>query len=74
MRRIEWRAFVALASFCLGAAGCATVEPWERGVLAKPQMALDRSPLQSELRSHVYSSREAATGGTSAAGPGCGCY
>ena len=55
-------------------AACSTVEPWERGTLAKPQMASDPHPLQSSLSTHVYNSREAASGGTSAEGGGCGCY
>lgn len=54
--------------------GCATVEPWERGTLAKPQMALDPHPLQRSLSTHIYNSREAASGGDSAGGGGCGCY
>jgi Domain of unknown function (DUF4266) len=55
--------------------GCAPVQPWERGNLAKPQMALDPYPLQSALRSHNYGSREAAAGGNAAqGGGGCGCY
>lgn len=53
---------------------CAVVEPWERGVLAKPEMALDPHPLQSKIDKHVYNSREAALGGDSAGGGGCGCY
>jgi uncharacterized membrane protein YgcG len=61
-----------LVSGCLSA--CAPVKPWERGTLAKPQMALDPYPMQSTLRSHNYSSREAASGGGSAGGGGCGCY
>ena len=55
-------------------AGCAPVAPWERGNLAKPQMALDISPMMSSLRSHQYGSREASSGGGSATGGGCGCY
>jgi hypothetical protein len=54
--------------------GCANVEVWERGNLAKPQMALDPDPLQSALRAHNYGSREAMAGGNSAQGGGCGCY
>lgn len=54
--------------------GCAQVAPWERGNLAKPHMALDPYPLQSGLRAHSYGSREAAAGGGSAEGGGCGCY
>ncbi|NOU22569.1 MAG: DUF4266 domain-containing protein, partial [Methyloglobulus sp.] len=36
---------------------CAPVQPWERGNLAKPQMALEPYPLQSTLRAHNYGSR-----------------
>jgi Domain of unknown function (DUF4266) len=53
---------------------CTPVQPWERGNLAKPQMALDLYPLQSALRAHNYGSREAAAGGNAAQGGGCGCY
>jgi hypothetical protein len=54
--------------------GCASVAPWERGNLAKPQMSLNPYPMQSSLRTHVNSAREAATGGGSTSGGGCGCY
>jgi hypothetical protein len=53
---------------------CVNVQPWERGNLAKPQMALDPYPLQSALRTHNYGSREAAAAGNAAQGGGCGCY
>lgn len=54
--------------------GCAEVKPWERGRLARPDMALRPNPAQRALREHVYMSREAALGGATAAGGGCGCY
>ena len=57
-----------------GLSGCAAVAPWERGHLAKPQMALDPHPTQSTFREHIYRGREAAGGGSSASGGGCGCY
>jgi hypothetical protein len=68
------RLFLALA-FALGAGatGCADVQPWERGNLAKPHMALDPNPATSAMRMHAYVSREAASGGDSADGGGCGC-
>ena len=56
-----------------GLGGCASVEPWERGDLAKPHMALDPDPTLSAMRTHAYSSREAASGGGAAEGGGCGC-
>jgi Domain of unknown function (DUF4266) len=65
-----------LAVFVLGGflSGCSSVAAWERGNLAKPQMALDPTPMQSGMRGHIYGSREAASGGNSASGGGCGCY
>lgn len=66
-----------IAIVCLAAAaglsGCASVEPWERGDLAKPYMALDPHPVQSAMRAHTFNSREAASGGDTAVGGGCGC-
>jgi hypothetical protein len=53
--------------------GCAEVAVWERGHLAKPHAAVDPFPQQSALRAHIYSSREAASGGQESAGGGCGC-
>lgn len=59
----------------LALSGCSTVAPWERGILAKSQMALDPTPMQSVIRAHNYSSREsAASAHLSGGGGGCGCY
>lgn len=60
---------------CLILFSCTSVQPWERGDLAKPHMALNPAPLQSSTRSHHYSSREAgAASNASSGGGGCGCY
>ncbi|MEQ1528891.1 MAG: DUF4266 domain-containing protein, partial [Methylococcales bacterium] len=56
--------------FMVNLNACAPVQPWERGNLAKPQMALDPYPLQSALRAHNYDSREATAGGNAAQGGG----
>jgi len=64
----------ALLAAGIGVSGCANVAPWERGNLAKPQMAPEPYPLQSTLRAHIYGSREAASGGEAGGGGGCGCY
>lgn len=72
MTTIARAALVAWLAIVL--AGCATVPAWERGNLAKPQMAFDLEPTQTALREHVYSSREAAMQGAGAVGGGCGCY
>ena len=65
---------VALAG--LAAAGCATMEPpkpWESGDLAKPAMQIDPDKLQTKIDQHIYTSKEAATGGYGVGGGGCGC-
>jgi hypothetical protein len=54
-------------------AGCATVQPWERGKLADETMRPDRDPLSESIAEHTYFSREAANGGKGIGGGGCGC-
>jgi len=49
------------------------VKPWERNVLAKPEMSLDSAPLTSALDDHIYFSKEASSGGRGFGGGGCGC-
>jgi hypothetical protein len=62
-----------LAAGALLGAGCATVEPWERGTLAEYGMRQDRDPFDDSLQEHVYFTREAAAGGRGVGGGGCGC-
>ena len=49
------------------------VRPWERGVLALPEMQLIADPLEIEFDDHVYFSKEASSGGRGFGGGGCGC-
>lgn len=74
MRLIKLAVSCSIFGLAALGSGCANVQPWERGNLAKPQMALDPYPLQSALRAHNYGSREAASGSNAAQGGGCGCY
>jgi hypothetical protein len=56
--------------------GCATVQPpkpWEKGRLAKPEMQFDPDPLNARLADHIYTSKEAGSGGYGVGGGGCGC-
>ena len=53
--------------------GCTTVKPWERDILADYTMRSDRDPLENMLVEHMWFSREAASGGMSIGGGGCGC-
>jgi hypothetical protein len=56
-------------------AGCASthVQPWQRDVLARQSMQLNSEPSLLEFREHIYFSKEAASGGRSFSGGGCGC-
>jgi hypothetical protein len=49
------------------------VPAWERGYLAKTGMQWDNFPREGRLAGHVYTSKEASSGGAKAAGGGCGC-
>lgn len=56
--------------------GCAAwqpPQPWEKGELARPVMRLDSDPLEARFTSHIYFSKEAASGGSGVGGGGCGC-
>ena len=55
--------------------GCSSlgVKPWQRDVLARPEMQLNGDPLDAAIDDHLYFSKEASSGGRSFAGGGCGC-
>ena len=38
--------------------GCQQVRPWERGLLAKPEMAWDSDPLGALLQDHIFLERK----------------
>ncbi|MBD2858878.1 DUF4266 domain-containing protein [Spongiibacter sp. KMU-158] len=57
----------------LQACGITEVKPWERGYLARPEMAWDPDAQTAAQRSHVYFSKETSNGGATAGGGGCGC-
>ena len=63
------------AVFLMFLVGCARlgVQPWERGVLAREDMALDSAAMDAAFDDHIYFSKEASSGGRSFAGGGCGC-
>ncbi|MEO8899962.1 MAG: DUF4266 domain-containing protein [Polyangiaceae bacterium] len=70
-----WAMSLPLVGVCfmLASAGCATVRPEQRAILADPTMQFDApSPEQSAL-DHTLDNREGATGGGSVKGGGCGC-
>jgi hypothetical protein len=66
---------ILLSLFIVSISGCSSlgVEPWERDLLAKKEMALTASPVDAALDDHIYFSKEASSGGKSFGGGGCGC-
>jgi len=55
------------------AAGCVTVRPEQRAVLADPVMQFSGDAREAAQRQHVIENREGSFGGTSVKGGGCGC-
>ena len=73
MRRIAYALAVFLGVLLL--TGCAGigVEPWDRDLLARPDMEMISDPLEAGVDAHIYFSKEASSGGEGFAGGGCGC-
>ncbi|NTU96716.1 MAG: DUF4266 domain-containing protein [Chlorobiaceae bacterium] len=59
--------------FILALSACSTVQPWEKGTLARPEMTFEGDPLDIRYTEHIYSSKEGASGGAGVGGGGCGC-
>ncbi|MBW3138843.1 DUF4266 domain-containing protein [Ferrimonas balearica] len=68
------KGFIA-AIVVLALSGCANlgVDPWQRGTLADPRMALEADALDKGFDDHIYFSKEASSGGRGTSGGGCGC-
>jgi len=74
MRALLYRCLSAAAALvAIGSAGCATVNPWQRGRLADPCMVFDADPVAAHYDAHWQESREGSTGGFGIQGGGCGC-
>jgi hypothetical protein len=55
------------------AAGCATVAPTQRAILADPSMQFDGEGKHDAALRHALENREGSMGGTGVSGGGCGC-
>lgn len=56
--------------------GCASIEPvqpWDKGILSRPEMTFEVDRLDAAFTEHIYFSKEAASGGAGVGGGGCGC-
>jgi hypothetical protein len=66
------RIFVALM-MVVGLAGCVTVKPQQRSVLADPIMQFQGDPQATGQLRHAIDNREGSYGGGGVSGGGCGC-
>ena len=64
---------IALVLASILTAGCATVQPWQRGTLADPCMVFDANRDDVSYETHWQESREGSMGGFGVQGGGCGC-
>lgn len=71
MKRLKLAATAMMLG--IGLSGCATVQPWERGITARKSMQLGRNAHLASAHDHIYFSKEASAGGRSFDGGGCGC-
>lgn len=62
-----------VSALLLGACAGPLPQAWEKGLLARPDMAMDSSGLEARFGDHIYSSRESASGSGVAGGASCGC-
>lgn len=62
-------------TLALANSGCdaMTVHPWDRDLLAKPEMQFIPRPMIHAIDEHIYFSKEGSTGGADVGGGGCGC-
>ncbi len=64
---------VTAALALLSLAGCATVAPERRAILADPVMQFDADGRHEATLQHAIENREGSMGGTGVQGGGCGC-
>lgn len=68
-----WAARALVAGLMLAAGACATVAPYERERLARPDMELGRNADARAGEEHATAYREGSVGGLGSSGGGCGC-
>lgn len=73
MRTFEVVVSLAVLVALSGCMATEPVAPYERGYLAEEGMQWEENPRNEKLKGHVYTSKEASSGGAGAAGGGCGC-
>ena len=67
-------ALAVVALLVTGLSGCVSVQPWQRGTLAKRCMQVNPDRTATAFEQHVFEYREGSSGGyETVGGSGCGC-
>ena len=69
----RWVALLLVVAAASGVSAATAMQPWDRDLLAEKKMSFNPCPRHTAVDLHVYSSREASTGGMDVGGGGCGC-
>lgn len=72
-RRYALGAALAVVAALAGCGSFAPPRPWEKDVLARPEMRPDWGAAAERTVQHIYASKEAAAAGHGIGGGGCGC-
>lgn len=62
-----------LVIFMLNLSACTRVKAWERGNLARPEMAFTQDGLERKIQDHIDHSKEGSSSVVAGSGGGCGC-
>ena len=66
-------AMVASMGLLAGCSSIQAVQPWEKGILSRPEMTFETDVLDTKYTEHILFSKETASGGAGVGGGGCGC-
>jgi len=69
----RWMFLAAVFAMASTSAGCATVRPEQRAILADPKMRFQGDPRTAAELEHAVENREGSFGGGTVEGGGCGC-
>jgi len=65
--------YILIAYILMICSACTTIQPYQRGILSKPEMQFDAEKEETGAREHFLNSLEGSTGGFGVGGGGCGC-
>ena len=71
MMKIFYR--LCIPVLLLSMSACTAVKPWERGHLARAEMAFTPDPMERKARDHIFHSKEGSSSVSADSGGGCGC-